>query len=43
VPLAWTAVLLDGFDLVVLGSVLPMLLGGHVWGLTPATSAAGSP
>ena len=25
-PLCWAAVLLDGFDLVVLGSVLPVLL-----------------
>ena len=39
VPLAWTAVLLDGFDLVVLGSVLPTLLRDHVWGLTPATAS----
>jgi MFS family permease len=39
VPLAWTAVLLDGFDLVVLGSVLPVLLRDHVWGLTPATAS----
>jgi MFS family permease len=39
VPLAWTAVLLDGFDLVVLGTVLPVLLRGHVWGLTPATAS----
>ncbi|AHH94942.1 MFS transporter [Kutzneria albida] len=37
-PLCWTAVLLDGFDLVVLGTVLPALLAGHVWGLTPATA-----
>jgi AAHS family benzoate transporter-like MFS transporter len=39
VPLAWTAVLLDGFDLVVLGSVLPTLLRDHVWGLTPGTAS----
>lgn len=39
VPLAWTAVLLDGFDLVVLGSVLPALLRDHVWGLTPGTAS----
>ncbi|RKT84380.1 Predicted arabinose efflux permease, MFS family [Saccharopolyspora antimicrobica] len=35
-PLCWTAVLLDGFDLVVLGSVLPVLLEGQQWGLTAA-------
>ena len=28
--LAWSAVLLDGFDLVVLGTVLPVLLDGKV-------------
>ncbi|WP_215550015.1 MFS transporter [Amycolatopsis sp. CA-230715] len=39
-PLAWTAVLLDGFDLVVLGTVLPVLLRDHVWGLTPGTASA---
>jgi benzoate transport len=39
VPLAWTAVLLDGFDLVVLGTVLPVLLRDHVWGLNPATAS----
>jgi MFS transporter, AAHS family, benzoate transport protein len=39
VPLAWTAVLLDGFDLVVLGTVLPVLLRDHVWGLTPGTAS----
>jgi len=39
VPLAWTAVLLDGFDLVVLGTVLPALLRDHVWGLTPGTAS----
>ncbi|MBN6041908.1 aromatic acid/H+ symport family MFS transporter [Amycolatopsis sp. 195334CR] len=40
VPLAWTAVLLDGFDLVVLGTVLPVLLRDHVWDITPASAAA---
>jgi AAHS family benzoate transporter-like MFS transporter len=39
VPLAWTAVLLDGFDLVVLGTVLPVLLRDHVWGLTAGTAS----
>ncbi|WET79424.1 aromatic acid/H+ symport family MFS transporter [Amycolatopsis sp. QT-25] len=39
VPLAWTAVLLDGFDLVVLGTVLPALLRDRVWGLTPGTAS----
>src|ERR1700710_815009 len=39
-PLCWAAVLLDGFDLVVLGTVLPVLLGGQVWGLTPAGASA---
>ncbi|MFD6072911.1 MULTISPECIES: MFS transporter [Amycolatopsis] len=39
VPLAWTAVLLDGFDLVVLGTVLPALLRDHVWGLTPGSAS----
>ncbi|MFD9966359.1 MFS transporter [Amycolatopsis sp. NPDC058986] len=39
VPLAWAAVLLDGFDLVVLGTVLPVLLRGHVWGLGPGTAS----
>uniref|UniRef100_UPI003F4907CE MFS transporter n=1 Tax=Streptomyces chartreusis TaxID=1969 RepID=UPI003F4907CE len=35
IPLCWAAVLLDGFDLVVLGTVLPVLLkDGGVWGLT---------
>ncbi|WP_020669360.1 MFS transporter [Amycolatopsis nigrescens] len=39
-PLCWAAVLLDGFDLVVLGTVLPVLLRDHVWGLTPGTASA---
>lgn len=39
-PLCWTAVLLDGFDLVVLGVVLPVLLADGVWGLTVAEGAA---
>jgi AAHS family benzoate transporter-like MFS transporter len=34
--LAWSSVLLEGFDLVVLGTVIPVLLDGRVWGLTPA-------
>src|SRR5689334_22500393 len=34
-PLCWTAVLLDGFDLVVLGTVLPSLLDYRPWGLDP--------
>src|SRR3982074_2228428 len=42
VPLSWAAVLLDGFDLVVLGVVVPILLSGHVWGLTPGTVAVAS-
>ncbi|MBX6769888.1 MAG: MFS transporter, partial [Actinomadura rubrobrunea] len=39
-PLCWAAVLLDGFDLVVLGTVLPVLLREHVWDLTPGTASA---
>jgi MFS family permease len=38
-PLCWTAVLLDGFDLVVLGTVLPVLLDRHEWGITPASAS----
>lgn len=41
-PLCWSAVLLDGFDLVVLGTVLPVLLAGHVWNLTAADAAFAS-
>jgi MFS transporter, AAHS family, benzoate transport protein len=33
--LCWTAVALDGFDLVVLGAVTPALLEYEAWGLTP--------
>ncbi|MFC5752190.1 MFS transporter [Actinomadura rugatobispora] len=39
-PLCWAAVLLDGFDLVVLGTVLPVLLRENVWDLTPGTASA---
>jgi AAHS family benzoate transporter-like MFS transporter len=39
-PLCWAAVLLDGFDLVVLGTVIPVLLKGKVFGLTPPTATA---
>lgn len=39
-PLCWSAVLLDGFDLVVLGTITPVLLSGKVWGYTPQTAAA---
>lgn len=41
-PLCWAAVLLDGFDLVVLGSVLPVLLDAGEWGLTPASASVAS-
>jgi AAHS family benzoate transporter-like MFS transporter len=34
--LCWAAVLLDGYDLVVLGTVIPVLLRDRVWGITPA-------
>ncbi len=37
-PLAWTAVLLDGFDLVIMGTVLPSLLRYQPWGLNPASA-----
>ncbi|WP_438386929.1 MFS transporter [Actinopolyspora saharensis] len=39
-PLCWAAVLLDGFDLVVLGTVLPVMLENEVWGLDPASASA---
>ncbi|MCX6463312.1 MAG: aromatic acid/H+ symport family MFS transporter [Pseudonocardiales bacterium] len=38
-PLCWAAVALEGYDLVVLGVVLPVLLRDPVWALTPATAA----
>jgi MFS family permease len=38
-PLAWSAVALEGFDLVVLGVVLSPMLRDGVWGLTPATAS----
>jgi len=38
-PLCWLAVALEGFDLVVLGVVLPSLLKEPSWGLTPNTGA----
>ncbi|MFD1048727.1 MFS transporter, partial [Kibdelosporangium lantanae] len=37
--LAWCAVLLEGYDLVVLGTVIPVLLDGKVWGMTPASAS----
>jgi AAHS family benzoate transporter-like MFS transporter len=37
-PLCWAAVLLDGFDLVVLGTVIPVLVKGHVFGFTDASA-----
>jgi MFS transporter, AAHS family, benzoate transport protein len=38
-PLAWSSVALEGFDLVVLGVVLPPMLDDGVWGLTPVTAS----
>lgn len=38
-PLCWIAVALDGYDLVVLGVVIPALLQEPGWGLTPNTAA----
>jgi MFS family permease len=38
-PLCWAAVGLEGFDLVVLGVVLPALLKEPSWGLTPNTAS----
>lgn len=39
VPLCWSAVALEGFDLVVLGVVLPTLLRGEDWGLDPTSAS----
>lgn len=38
-PMCWLAVALEGFDLVVLGVVLPSLLRDSGWGLNPATAS----
>ena len=38
-PLCWAAVALEGFDLVVLGVVLPALLKEPSWGLTPNSAS----
>jgi MFS transporter, AAHS family, benzoate transport protein len=38
-PLCWSAVALEGFDLVVLGVVLSPMLRDGVWGLTPNTGS----
>jgi MFS transporter, AAHS family, benzoate transport protein len=38
-PLCWLAVALEGFDLVVLGVVLPVLLKEPSWKLTPNTAS----
>jgi AAHS family benzoate transporter-like MFS transporter len=38
-PLCWAAVALEGFDLVVLGVVLPSLLRDPSWGLNPASAS----
>ncbi|RKS09189.1 putative MFS family arabinose efflux permease [Nocardiopsis sp. Huas11] len=39
-PLCWIAVLLDGFDMVVLGTTLPTLLDQAQWGITPNSASA---
>ncbi|WP_082157178.1 aromatic acid/H+ symport family MFS transporter [Kocuria sp. SM24M-10] len=39
-PLCWTAVLLDGFDAVVLGAVLPSMLENGALGMTTAQGTA---
>jgi MFS transporter, AAHS family, benzoate transport protein len=39
-PLCWTSVVLDGFDLVTLAVVFPVLLSEHLWGLTAGTASA---
>jgi AAHS family benzoate transporter-like MFS transporter len=38
-PLCWATVALEGYDLVVLGVVLPKLLREPSWGLTPASAS----
>jgi MFS family permease len=38
-PLCWSAVALEGFDLVVIGVVLPVLLRDRSWGLDPGSGA----
>ena len=38
-PLCWIAVALEGFDLVVLGVVLPTLLKYDDWGLNPNSAS----
>lgn len=38
-PLCWTAVALEGFDLVVIGVVMPVLLRDPVWDLDPARAS----
>ena len=38
-PLCWMAVALEGFDLVVLGVVLPSLLKEPTWGLNPNSAS----
>jgi AAHS family benzoate transporter-like MFS transporter len=38
-PLCWSAVALEGFDLVVLGVVLPSLLKESAWGLNPNSAS----
>lgn len=38
-PLCWLAIALEGFDLVVLGVVIPSLLKEAAWGLNPAAAA----
>ena len=40
IPLCWIAVVLDGFDMVVLGTTLPTLLDENQWGLTPSSASA---
>src|ERR1700754_844058 len=37
--LCWSAVALEGYDLVVLGVVIPVLLRDPTWALTPASAS----